>query len=249
MQTAPATPSSSTAHRLGIYRQLFDHLKGTREKIFSFWMQPFEGLPFRLGESLAEAKIPFAFDDALEHQAEAAVAQLLSLVCRRFGASLSSGTLSADTPLRDESMSSRLTKPDTLEQVLVSRASRIDPTLDCGLLDSWVARRTAGATLISSLHALFQRALEEEAKSRGSSRYAYVVILAAADLMNRKKSLVKSASIRAMSYERLEKAIGACLFTAVEVAAGAALAAYEKKKLSVDLRRTSLLPATRCERR
>ncbi len=229
--------------RLSLYRELFAYVEGTRRDLFRFWIVPFRDLPFRLGESLAEAKVPFAFDDVLDRQASRAVSDLIALLQRRF-APTTDEALGAKLTLREECMSPRFTTRDSPEQEVVLLASRTDPHLDCGLVDSWMARGGSGAQLLSGLTAVLARAIEEEVKNRCQVQYSYLATLAVANLLEDKKAFLKAIPLRGFSYERLEKAVGLCLFAIVAVALRSARARFERRNLGVDLRHTLLLMQT-----
>ncbi|MFW5878847.1 MAG: hypothetical protein ACOCVR_03425, partial [Myxococcota bacterium] len=238
------TQQGLPAGRVALYRDLIEHVRGARADLFGFWLAPFSGLPFRLGESLVEAKIPYAFEDAFDRLAATSVSELISLIKRRFSPS-APDELGSETPaLREECMSPRFTSDGTLEQRAVLLASRMDPSLDCGLLDSWMSRGGGGTMLLSGLQSLFSRSFEEETRNRGAAPYMYLTTLAVAELLDHKKALVKNVSLRGMSYERLEKAVGICLFAASQVAAREVLETIEKRKLGVDLSRSRLLLET-----
>lgn len=231
--------------RLALYRSLFAYARRRELDLVRFWLDPLAALPFRLGESLAEAKVPYAFDDAFDRLAGGAVADLLELLKRRFSPAetrdLGRFDLEDRRPIKEESYSPRFTPPGSLEYRLAARAPRLDPHLDCGLVDSWTTRGGPGARLLAGLRDVFGRALDAEIESRGEVPYAYLAALAVADVLDEKKALVKSVSLRGVSYERLEKAVGIGLFLAVETAAMAALAPYRRRRLAVDLTHTSLL--------
>ena len=117
------------------------------------------------------------------------------------------------------------------------RAAHLDPYLDCGLLDAWTARGGPGSKLLATVQELVTRALEAELRTRGEVPYTYLMVLALADLVEQKKDLAKAVSIRGMTWERLEKAVGLARFAAVEAACQAALAPYGRRALPFDLKR------------
>ena len=233
---------SPAEDRVAHHRALFAHVGGRGDDLLRFWLDPLAGLPFRLGESLAEAKIPYAFDDATDRLAGQAMAELVALLRRRFAPTegLELSTLDSRRPLRDETYSPRFNPPGSLELRVSLRAAHLDPYLDCGLLDAWTARGGPGSKLLATVQGLVTRALEAELRTRGEVPYTYLMVLALADLVEQKKDLAKAVSIRGMTWERLEKAVGLACFAAVEAACQAALAPYRRRALPFDLSGTWL---------
>jgi hypothetical protein len=206
---APAQP------RLVRYRAL---LGGARFDPLAYFGSFPAQLPFRLGESQADATVPYVLAGDLIVAAEAAAAELLDLLKRR-----KEGEPPPDKAIFLEHAPRRLPParlyPGRLTSgsfvhAVATRALRADPLLDAGLVEAWLGKGAAAAGLIESLHALLSQALEADLNAGATTPYLYVVALTLAEQVEALKRFTKTATIKGLSYDRLEKALGLlCFFT------------------------------------
>ena len=181
--------------------------------------------PFRLGESARDWALPYAFDDRIVALGSTAVDELFDLLADRRQA----GIEPSQTPrygLR------RGIQPWATR--LAASASEIDPHLDPALMEAW-CDRSAGS-LGEELTSAFTRAIEAELLEDGAPPFAMLMAVAAPTLAETLKGRVKSRTIRGMSYERLEKALGLALFSLIELSAQRAIREIERRPRPRDTR-------------
>jgi len=203
------------APRLALYRQLFG---GARFDAAAYFGSYPLWLPFRLGETQAEAAVPYVLSDALVNLAEQATQEWLDFVRRRKEGepALEVAIYLENQPRRLPPVRlypGRLTDGSFMAKV-IHRALRSDPLLDAGLVEAWLARGGPAALFVESLAAAAQQALELDLAASADTPYLYVLALACVELVGSLKRFPKAIQIRAVSYDRLEKATG-LLFCAV----------------------------------
>ncbi len=188
----------------------------------------FQALPFHLGESEAELAIPYAFDDAINDDAERAVDDLDYLMRRRREHQLEPpppppGTFEADErPLLPLGFSAQPLGDSGWRRAAALRAMRLDSSLDAGVLEAWLLRGHGGP-LFSQLSALYLKCLGEDLRGGGATPMLALALAATAELCEQKKARAKPFVSRTYPWERQEKAVGFALFALAEAACEAAL--------------------------
>lgn len=214
----PAEPLNlAAAARLVRYRQLFG---GARFEPATYFGSYPMWLPFRLGESQADAAVPYVFSDELVLAAEGAAQELLDLLRRR-----KEGEPSSEQAVFLETQPRRLPPPRLYPGRLTegsflfsvaARGLRSDPLLDAGLVEAWLSRGTHAALFVELAHGLVSQALETDLNGGVSTPYLYAVALAFAELVESLKRFPKAVQIRGVSYDRLEKAVGLAFFIVLD---------------------------------
>ena len=203
--------------RLLRYRQL---LSGARFDAAAYFGSFARWMPFRLGESKADASIPYVLADELVESSQVAAQEFLALVKRR-----KEGEPAREMAMYLESQPKRLPPwrlfPGRLGEgsylaSVAARALRMDPLLDAGLVEAWLSRGTAANLFVEQLHALASQALEADLNSGVDLPYLYVLTLAASSLVEDLKQHAKAAQIRGVSYDRLEKALGFLYYVTID---------------------------------
>jgi len=220
-------------------------------------LSAFQSLPFKLGESEAEAAIPYAFDDAFVEAAERAIDDLTELLRRRREAEAErAGPRFVEIESRriaPFSYSLTTFSEGAAAGTIAGRAVRLDPTLDSGLLETWLVRGQ-GAGLFEQLTRLLGRACEEDLRTGGLS-HVTLAWTAALDLFESRKARAKGLVSRLSSWERIEKTIGFACYALSWTALEAALAPTGGKRLAFDVGawgqrvRTLLTPLAWCSLR
>ena len=233
----PRNESEYARERLGLYRSLLAAGRFDPPGIFDLALQQ---LPFKLGESAAEAMLPVAVDDTLNDAADNAVLDLLELLRRRKDNQLAPR---AATPGAFGETEERQLAPATLSAHAFAEgipargtalaAVRLDPHLDAGVLDAWLLRGH-GSFLAEHLAGLFAHACDEDLRSGGTTPYLFLALLAVIDLLEGKKSHAKTGTTKFLTYERLDKAVGFACYAVVETALERALSGLKGKSLAFD---------------
>ncbi|MBI5545550.1 MAG: hypothetical protein HY901_16820 [Deltaproteobacteria bacterium] len=186
------------------------------------WVEPIvRALPFRLGDPTAEHGIPFAFDDDFNDLADLATDDLADLLHRRRE---SEGRAPASSHGEVE-LGSRGLRPATYSLgaftdnapglPVAARAIRLDPALDCGLIEAWVSRGHGGP-LFDRLVALFSRLRDEDLRAGSTAAYLALGLLGTLSHLESKKSRARGLVSRTFSPERLDKTLGSAWFALVE---------------------------------
>ncbi len=234
-----ASPSPAYAPvRLAVHRAL---LANPRLGVSGYVDHLVRALPFRLGESEAEATIPYAFDDTLNDAADWALRDLCELLKRR-----RDGEQEARRGLTvagmEETESRRLAPPSlglalfpdgSVPMAIARRALRLDPLLDTAVLEAWLVRGY-GTLLVDQLQQLLGRAIEQDVQSEGATPYLDLVLLALPELCEARKSWARQLATRSLPYERAEKAVGLAFFAVVEACFDRAVLALQHKRLGFD---------------
>jgi len=216
VESPTAAPASATAERLARYQQLFS---GPRFDPAAYFGGFPRWLPFRLGESEAEASVPYALGEELTASAEQAARELLDYVRRR-----REGEPPQEVAIYLENQPRRLPPwrmfpgrlgVDSFAGRVAARALRMDPLLDAGLVEAWLARGSGASLFLEALHAVAEKALEADLGTGVDTPYLYVLALALSDLVESLKRFPKAVQIRGASYDRLEKALGLLFFAAI----------------------------------
>lgn len=192
-------------------------------------LEPLGG-PIPKGGSAAGGELSFALDDALDAAADRALEDLAELLRRR-------ATGELDPPAQPlgalgRSDARRLCAPScslaffpggSLAQAAARRAARLDPALDCGVLEAWLLRGQGGA-LGSQLAALCARAAAEDSRPRGSAAHLPLAVLALGSVLQAKSERLRRFATRALAPEGLERAASLACFALVEAAGERVLA-------------------------
>ncbi len=201
-------------------------------------------LPFKLGESVADASIPYVLSGDLAEVTEQAAADILDLFKRR-----REGELPREVTIAFEEQPRKLSAfrpyPGRLAEssvlhAVVERALRLDPLLDAGLMESWLSRGAPGGRLVEALYALYNQAVEADLASGASTPYLYVVALALVEQVESLKRLAKAVQIRNVGYERLEKAFGMAFYAVFATLLERMLEALPSRQLPFEVETYSL---------
>ncbi|HUU04036.1 MAG TPA: hypothetical protein VM425_21545 [Myxococcota bacterium] len=214
-----AAPVSTIYHpRLFAYRHLIATLgasgaAGTEGG--SIWLDFLNRLPVTLGESAANRSVRFSVSDRVHHTIVRGIDGLVDLVKRRADAEYDREKKKALLP--DERMRAILWPkrfcPRTISEesplrAVVAQSLAETPDLDAGVLESWLCRTGGGEPLFNLLVSSASRAL---AMSREQPAYSGISLMTHLALLNTLldvKGRVKQASVKNMSYARLERTVG-----------------------------------------
>ena len=190
---------------------------------FADFLKPlFQKLPFKLGESAATTIIPYALDDQLAGQLDAALDSLVALLAKRREGQLSAPAGSAlalqgEHALCPPHYSLAPFADNPFARLAAQQAMHCDPLLDAGLFNAWLTN-APGGSLLASLAALFAKNFAEDVKARGKSNFLHLAWTATLDAFESVKDRAKPHISRALPWEKLEKAIGFALFALAQAA-------------------------------
>lgn len=191
---------------------------------FADFLEPiFRKLPFKLGESAAATIVPYALDDRLAEQLEAALDSLVALLVRRREGQLppsqgSAIALPGRAPLGAPHYALAPFEDSPFARLTAQMAMRSDSLLDAGLCGAWLAKGAPGGQLLSSLAALFAKAFAEDVRGSGAMPLLHLTWTAVLDAFESAKDRAKPHVTRALPWEKLEKAIGLALFAMAQAA-------------------------------
>ncbi|HEY3449771.1 MAG TPA: hypothetical protein VGK67_25680 [Myxococcales bacterium] len=196
------------------------------------WVDPiFLGLPFRLGETAADAAYPFAFDDDFNDLANFAVDDLTDLLRRRREAVENRPSSTPEVEiggrgLRPPSWSLAPFTEGSPGLFAARRGVFLDAVLDATLFEAWIPRGHGGP-LFDRLSLLYTRLFEEDGRAGAGSAPALLAlgILGTISHLETKKARAKALVTRQFPLERIDRTVGSALFSLVEAALAQALAA------------------------
>ncbi len=238
MASGSLVPGEWVPSRLLLYRALL----ASPSFDLAAWVDPLLiGLPFRLGESTAEATIPFAFDDDFNDLAEVAVDDLADLLRRRRDPPPAGLDLDGSARRLPPATSSLGGFPEgSLALPIAARVLRLDAGLDCGIVEGWVPRGHGGP-LLERLSALYGRLLEEDLRTGGGAAHLALGLLGTLGHLESKKVRAKGLVTRALTPEKLDHTLGAALFGLVEGALERALCSRSGVPAALELQARALL--------
>ena len=187
MPSGAAGASVWAPERLALYRDLL----ATPSFELANWIDPLLfSLPYRLGETAAETSVPFALDDDFNEIADHALDDLIDLLRRRREGPQEPGGRSLEVEgrrLPPATYALGSLPGGTPGRSVAARCTRIDPTLDCGLIEAWVPRGHGGP-LHDQLVSLFVRLRDEDQKMGPVGPYLTIGVLGALSGLEAKRA-------------------------------------------------------------
>lgn len=218
--------------RLSAFGQLFYLMDRQPPRAPSPWNDFLERLPLLLGESTLERVAPYSFADDVREALEAGLSGLLDVLARRQDPALERER--ARSLLPDEHkrvvLWPRRFRPVTLSsepalRALVEQALLGSADLDAGLLESWLSPHGGGRALFHATRGLLSRCLALSVTQPSASGIGLLCFFALRGALIGSKERLKSVSLRALPYARLERMVGTALHALLLCASGEALAA------------------------
>lgn len=202
--------------RLIAYHQLMDAMQRLQARAGSLlWTGFLDRLPLVLGETTAERTVPYSLSNGVTTTFERGVDGLLDLLKRRADPDYDRDKRQAILP--DERQRVTLWplrfRPRTLPEDsplygVVRLALLESPDLDGGLLESWLARNAGGLALYRQLVTLVTKARSVAGTHSDFSGIPLMNHLALLNSLLAAKDRIKQASVRNMTYARLERTVG-----------------------------------------
>jgi len=199
---------------------LFSSLMQKKSAVVSgkLWTLEPKEMRFKLGESIAELKIPFHMGGADEAVIEQAVQALLSLISRRFeatglearGETVQHIQPGAGMP-KEKTYRTDIFISDSLEKRLAETILNCCPHMDSTLLASWLGTEGAGRKLVKWFEAIMEKGLKDQARA-DEEKTGYLMLMAVINGVRKKKDAAKSVRIHGLSYEKLDLVVGLVLF-------------------------------------
>ena len=201
---------------------LFDSLMKKNLGVASgkLWTLEPKEMRFKLGETIAELKIPFHMGGEDEAVIEEAVQSLLSLLARRFettgfearGESAPQSVHPGAPNLKEKTYRTDIFIADSLEKRLAETILSSCAHMDSTVLASWLGTEGPGRKLVRWVEAAIEKALKDEARHGEAEKTSYLMLMAAINAVRKKKDAAKSVRIRGLSYEKLDLVVGLTLF-------------------------------------
>lgn len=232
-----AIPDPAAAPRHRIYAALFERNRAGA----AAWFDGFAAeLPFHLGESAADARVPYAFSEDVWTAFAGATLEIGELIGRRQEPTPEpSGAIDLAAigrrPLEPPRHTSHLFNQDTPVARAVARCLAYDALLDAALMEAWLLRGGAGGPLLARLAALFAHAFRAQIDSGETAPYPYVAALAVAQAADAPKLPPRQVGLRRLAHERAERAVGLAIFAIAESAADEAVTQTRAKHPSAGL--------------
>ena len=184
-------------------------------------------LRFHLGTSLADLRVPIYVEPAVEEALRAAVRDLFFLLCVRHRASLRPNEY--DRLILLDGFDPRAARPAsfvapaTVKSDNVRRAfleaPELHPSLDSGLVASWISSGRPGRVLVGALNAVLRRGLQEAAVHEPPEPTPYLALLAQRALSHAALETLKDLPVSGPVGRVLHGAVAAGLLVAVRLAA------------------------------
>ncbi|MBI5233514.1 MAG: hypothetical protein HY880_04095 [Deltaproteobacteria bacterium] len=190
----------------------------------SLWSLGPEALRFRLGESVADLKVPFHLGAQDEDILEKAVLGLATLLKKRFEpheetaqrqGMIHSIIAEPTTSLADRNYRTDMFIEGSLERHLSAEVLRAAPLMDGAILAAWLGPKGHGKRFIAWIGTVMEKALREETKLETRELTSYLALLAIIKVLMKKKGLIKDIKVKGVSYERMDLAVGFTLHLSV----------------------------------
>lgn len=159
----------------------------------------------RVGASSADMKVPFAWGTDLQRAAHDAVAWLLEALASRNKDEMEVGGLK----LPPRAWGLRRLPDDSVRRQVGISALSTDTLLDGGLLSVWL--EGPGGALFEKMQQVVRKGVDEQKTHRQAEPTGYLAGLACLSLVRAQKARVKTAKIRGVQYEALDRGIGLVL--------------------------------------
>jgi len=202
--------------------KLFDSLMSRNMGVVSgkLWTLEPKEMRFKLGETIAELKIPFHMGGEDEAVIEEAVLSLLSLLSRRFettgfearGEGAPQHIHPGSPNLKEKTYRTDIFITDSLEKKLATTILSCCAHMDSSILACWLGTEGQGRKLIQWVEAAIEKSLKDEARHGEAEKTSYLMLMAAINAVRKKKDAAKGVRIRGLSYEKIDLVIGLTLF-------------------------------------
>ncbi|MEE9614460.1 MAG: hypothetical protein V3W31_05825, partial [Thermodesulfobacteriota bacterium] len=183
---------------------------------------------FKLGETLAELKVPYHLGSDDEAVIKKAVVALVTLFKVRYDAEQVEGegyetppefSLEIRQELKDKTYKTEALMPDSIEREVAVEILRTTPFVDGAMLSIWLGPDGYGKEFIQWVSDMVEKTLKEEIKVDGEERTSYLFFLAMMCVIRKWKGKVeKGLRIRGLAYEKLDVAVSYALCMAVSAA-------------------------------
>ncbi len=211
---------SYSTHRLGVLDRLVEGVEDVRGG--RFWTLGPGSLRFKLGESIADLKVPYHLGAEDERVIERAVFSVVALLRERYRPkSQSTGQMESlpvdvkfQTPLRERTYRTDIFLPDSPEKRLAGEILTTVPHMDSSILHLWLGPEGDGRRFIKWVSNIFEKALGDEARHGSAEPTAYLLLLSVLKTIKKKREGLKEVRIKGLSYERLDQTVGLTLFAA-----------------------------------
>jgi hypothetical protein len=185
-----------------------------------------QALRFNLGTSLADLRVPVHVEPAVEAALRAAVRDLFFLLCVRHRAALRPNEydrlilLDGFDPRAARVLSfvaPTAVKSDKVRKAFLE-APELHPSLDSGLMASWISPGRGGRVLVGALNAILRRGLEESAAQEPPEPTPYLTLLALRTLSHGALATLKDLPVSGPVGRVLHGAVATGLLVAVRLA-------------------------------
>ncbi|GAB4288693.1 MAG: hypothetical protein Kow0090_01070 [Myxococcota bacterium] len=167
-------------------------------------------LPFTLGESAAELKVPYSFDDVIEGAISEAMEALLRIIYERAQETISKQER-GDSSLHLKNLSERCLGWNTAVRLML-----YGEIWNSSSAERWLDARGKGRAVISALRELYMRAAIEDLKEKGKTPFIYATHLAVLNTIDSvKREYLKQVTIKGLSYEKLERVVGVAFWALI----------------------------------
>ena len=184
-------------------------------------------LRFHLGTSLADLRVPVHVEPAVEQALRAAARDLFFLLCVRHRAALRENEYDRlilldgfdPRPARPASCGAPATvKSDHVKQAFLE-APELHPSLDSGLMASWIGSGRPGRVLVGALNAVLRRGLQESVAQEPPEPTPYLALQALRSLAHGALDTLKDLPVSGPAGRVLHGAVAAGMLLAVRLAA------------------------------
>ena len=184
-------------------------------------------LRFHLGTSLADLRVPVHVENGVEQAVRAAVRDLFFLLCVRHRPSLRENEY--DRLILLDGFDPRAARPAsfvapaTVKSEHVKKAfleaPELHPSLDSGLMASWISSGRPGRVLVGALNAIFKRGLQESAAQEPPEPTPYLALQALRSVAQGALDVLKDLPVSGPAGRVLHGAVAAGMLIALRLAA------------------------------
>ncbi|MCG3174130.1 MAG: hypothetical protein GMKNLPBB_02354 [Myxococcota bacterium] len=240
MKFAAATDHKAS-DRLDYYRRVSKLCAGRNISLADLFNQFADAFPFRLGESLADARIPYSLADKYEELGQRVVTQLVLLLGRRNGAPDSleqKYPWAFRTKLKPATMELRYFTGESAEAHAARRILAGDPHVDAAILDCWLGPEGQGKAFLTEVKKLYAHVANQMVTTQDGAPYLYLAHISMVKLMAQHKEANSRVPIKGLSYEKVERTLGYCLQTLLEAAAIDITTTLTARRAPLDINQT-----------
>jgi hypothetical protein len=171
------------ASRARAYEELFAAVVASGTTLTAYLMPDLERARYSLGTSMADRVLPYVLEDSVRVLFRRAMKELASLYVGRNRKVLGDeaydafllGTEGGTIPLRPAAFAPPQQLQNPVVRAAMSRAPRILPGLDCGVLASWWGSGGRGRELLVSWASLLSQAVSEMAAAETGEKTPYLL--------------------------------------------------------------------------